>query len=604
MTPLATRSLALGLLLASPALAQNQFGPLGNQIMDGSQNLVTVNLGFNFTMPGGAVVSSVDVDEHGRIVEVGSDASDSSETTGEMTGNPTGSINVLWDFNGYTAANAGVYFFTDNASFATITWTQVTFVGAPCNYQCQLFGDGRIVMVYDSNCPADDGIIGVCPGNGATLPTQSNLDDAIVNGTLISADPTVFEDFGFTAGVDAFDFPSSALEFIPTSAGGATGWTVVGNAGVVDPLLPFAQNEEAGGGDCQPAEFTPVTLFFTPDGNGGYDATSAPIAFDTNIGPDAGLTGDDEALGGFDLGFVFPWPDGSSDQFAKIDSNGRIGPDVSNFNADFSPSLADMHGDNHAIVAALWTDINISAAGSGKIHFNTVPGASATFTWDNVYQFSGSQPITFQVTLFAGGLIQINLLDHVNYNQVGGSNDDTIIGTSTGAGPDPGESDLSALGTANTGATTYEYWDSSGTAPVEPFDLINDLTANYGELAALSVPRLGTSWDLEIQNVPAQTTLGLYVVGTTTQNLDVTPLGSPCTLVPAADLIVVALPSATPGVLTPLNFAIPNQPNLVGFELFVQGVHDGAPTPPFAGFAGLPWAFVFTNAFKGTVGSI
>jgi len=603
MNSFVTRSVCLGLLLATPALAQNQFGPLGNQIMDGSQNLVTVNLGFSFTMPGGAVVTSLDVDEHGRLVEVGSDASDSSETTGEMTANPTGSINVLWDFNGFTAPNAGVYFFTDNASFATFTWTQITFTGAPCNYQCQLFGDGRIVMVYDSNCPADDGIIGVCPGNGAVLPAQSNLDDAITTPPLLSTDPTVFEDFGFTAGVDAFDMPSSALEFIPMSTGGATGWTVVGNAGVIDPILPFASNEEAGGGDCTPSAFTPFTLLWTPDGQGGYDATSTAIAFDSNIGPDAGLTGDDEALGGFDLGFVFPWPDGTSSQFAKIDSNGRVGPDVAAFTSDFSPSLTEFHNDGHAVIAALWTDINITVANSGKIHFNTVPGASATFTWDAVTQFGSTQPITFQVTLYANGLIQFNLQDLLNYNLHGSGADDTIIGTSTGVGPDPGEIDITALGTANNGATTYEYWDSSGAAPVEPCDL-NDLTANYGDLAALTTPKMGTNWDLEIQNVPTQTTLGFYVIGLAAQNLDVTAFGSPCTLVPTSDLLELTLPSATAGVMNQLNFPIPNQANLLGFELFVQGIHDGAPAPVFTPFVGLPWSFVFTNAIKGTIGTI
>ena len=413
MNAIATGSL-IGLLLAGSAAAQHQFGPLGNQIMDGSQNMVTINLGFNFTMPGGTVVTALDVDEHGRMVEVGSDPSDSSESTSEMVNNPGASINVMWDFNSYTASpNAGVYFFTDNSGFATITWTNVQFIAPPCTYQCQLFGDGRIVMVYDSNCPADDGIIGVCPGNGAILPAQSNLDDAINVAPIVSTDVTVFEDFGFNTGVDTFDFPSSALEFVPNGAGGVNGWTVNGNAGVVDPLLPFSQNEEIGGG-CTPAIFNPVTLFWTPDGVGGYDVTSAPLAFDPNIGPDAGLTGDDQVLGGFDLGFAFTWPDGTVDQFAKVDSNGRIAPDSSSMTADFSPSLFDMHNDGHAIIAALWTDMNISLAGSGKIHFNTVPGTSATFTWDNTYQFGGSAPLTFQVTLYSTGLIQINLADLIN----------------------------------------------------------------------------------------------------------------------------------------------------------------------------------------------
>jgi hypothetical protein len=595
------RSLCFSLLLVCAASAQHQFAPLGSRIMDGSQDLVPVQLGFAFAMPGGAVVTSIDVDENGRLVENGSDPADPSETLAELTANPTGSINVLWDAQLYVANDAGVYFFTDNVGFAAITWTRVTFFGPPCTYQCQLFGNGRIVMLYDSNCPPVDGIVGVCPGNGATLPPPSNLDAARTGPPLQSTDRTVFERFGTQIGVDTFDLPSSALEFVPNGVGGANGWTVTGSLGVPDPTLAFARNEAFDGGDCVTARFDPVTLLWTPDGSGGYDASSAPIAYNPAIGPDAGLVGDDEALGGFDLGFPFLWPDGSTNAFAKVDSNGRIGPDVPAFVADFSPSLADLHGDGHAIIAPLWTDVNIAAPGSGRIHFAKVPGVSATFTWDNVLQFNATLPITFQVTLFASGLIQINLLDLVHYNRTT-SPDDTIIGASSGVGPDPGEIDLSALGTANTGRTGYEFWDSSNGA--EPFDLVRDLTVDYGRLAALTLPKIGQSWDLELRDAPAQATFGLYAVGTATQNLDLTPLGSPCTLVPTLDALVTATPTAAPGVMTPIRFAIPLQANLIGFEVFVQAVHDGAPRPPFTGFAGLPWAFVLSNTIKGTVGSL
>ena len=594
------RSLCCGLLLLGSIVGQHQFAPLGGQIMDGSQDMRTVQLGFSFAMPGGASVTSLDIDENGRLVQVGSDPSDPTESTAEMATNATGSINVLWDAHAYVATDAGVYFFTDNIGFAAITWTQVTFFGAPCTYQCQLFGDGRIVMVYSSSCPPTDGIIGLCPGNGATLPTASDLGAAVAT-PMVTTSPTVFETFGTLIGVNGFDLQSRALAFTPNGTGGTNGWSVQASGGVLDPLLDFARAEEVDGGDCTAARFNPVTLLWTPDGSGGYDATSAPIAFDSNIGPDAGLVGDDEALGGFDLGFPFLWPDGTIDQLAKIDSNGRIGPDVAAFTADFSPSLADLHGDGHAIIAPLWTDVNIAALGSGKIHFQTAPGVSATFTWDSVHQFNGTLPLTFQVTLHASGVIQFNLLDLAHYNSTT-SPDDTIIGTSSGTGPDPGEIDITALGSANTGRTTYEFWDAS--AGLEPFDLVRDLTVDYGELQALDEPKLGGSWNLEIRGTPPQTTLGVYVIGTSTQNIDLSALGSPCTLIPTLDATVLAMPTPAAGVMSPLSFTIPLQGNLIGFEVWVQGVHDGAPVPPFAGFLGLPWSFVFTNTIKGIVGTL
>ncbi|HEB52551.1 MAG TPA: hypothetical protein ENI87_04765, partial [bacterium] len=370
------RAACVAALLASSAFAQVQFLPIGNQIMDGSQNMVTVNLGFNFTMPGGNVVTAVDVDEHGRVVEVGTDPSDSSETTAEMVGNPTGSINVLWDYNGYSAANnAGVYFDTDNATVATITWVNVVFIGAPCTYQLQLYASGNIAMVYDSNCPPDDGIIGVCPGNGATLPAPSNLDDAINVAPIVTSDPTVFEDFGFTAGIDAFDIPSSGLLFVPTGAGGAAGWTVVGNAGVTDPLLPFATNENYGGG-C----FNKVSFTYVPNPAGGYDVTAGPSQFDPNLGVSAGATADDTITAiGLDLGFQMQFPDGSLHQFVDIDPNGRILPTGVGA-GDFSPSLADLHGDGYPMICPLWSDWNVTESTSDDIYFNTNPGVSATFT--------------------------------------------------------------------------------------------------------------------------------------------------------------------------------------------------------------------------------
>ena len=51
-----TRSVAAGLLIAAPALAQPAWLPFGTQIAIPSTTSVnTVNLGFNFTMPGGNV---------------------------------------------------------------------------------------------------------------------------------------------------------------------------------------------------------------------------------------------------------------------------------------------------------------------------------------------------------------------------------------------------------------------------------------------------------------------------------------------------------------------------------------------------------------------
>lgn len=594
-----TRLLVAGTLLAGSAAAQNQFLPIGSQIMDGSQNMVTVNLGFNFTMPGGAVVTSVDVDEHGRIVEVGSDPSDSSESTSEMTGNPTGSINVLWDLQSYNEPNSSVWFDTDNAGLAVVTWVDVDFT-AVCTYQCQLYGDGRIVMVYDSRCPEDDGIIGVCPGNGATLPPQSNLDDAINVGPIVSTDPTVFEDFGFTAGVDAFDFPSSALEFQPSGAGGSGGWTVVGTAGVADPVIPFATTEPVFGAGC----FVPVSYTLVPDGVGGYDVSSGPSVFDANIGALSGADQDDSISAiGLDLGFSMPFPDGNSYQFVDIDPNGRIIPTtLAGTFGDASPSILDITTDGYPYFFGLWSDWNVTEATSDGIYFTTNPGVSATFTWNNVAQFGGDPvpPCTWQITLFDGGSVVITHQDLRGYNPavIGSTADDTAVGLTSGAAPDPGEIDLTALTSTSTNVAgyVYEFWDSSGTAPAEPIDLVVDTA----ELVTVSQPVQGGTWEIQAQDAGAAT-FGFYVYGISQQNVDLTAFGSPCTLAVSNDLLVFRLDDGQ-GNIQPSALTVPVNPALTGVELYAQSAVDQPVGGAFTGFAGLSFALAFTNAVKVTIG--
>ena len=136
-------------------------------------SMTTVNLGFNYTMPGGNVVTAVDVDAHGRIVEVGSDFSDSGETVAELLAQVP-MIAACWDFMAYNAdPNADLYFNTDSATAAWITWVNVSQAGV-CTYQCQLHVDGSFVLVYDSRLPTDDGIIGVSPGAGAAAKQEES----------------------------------------------------------------------------------------------------------------------------------------------------------------------------------------------------------------------------------------------------------------------------------------------------------------------------------------------------------------------------------------------------------------------------------------------
>lgn len=606
------RILSCALLAATasaPAFAQNGFLPIGNQIMDGSQNMVTVNLGFNFTMPGGTVVSSVDVDEHGRIVEVGTDPSDGTETIAKLIGNPGASICALWDFTSYNSAdNSTVFFDTDNSTRAVITWVNVN-TPVDCTFQMQLWADGRIVTCYDSRCPVDDGIIGLSPGNGAPTPTQVDLITA-VGSAIVTTEVTVVEDFDFS-GPTAFDIPSTALEFIPTGIGGSGGYTIVGNGGVADPITPFAFNTDLGDAGC-PAGYDPSnainqTYFFIPDGAGNYDITAGPSVFDPNIGTDLMFTADDTKQTDFDLGFQFPWPSGL-DNLVDIDPNGRILPSNSTDGGDFSPTPGE-HDDAEAI-AVFWNDFNVNEPGSGNVHLITNPGVSATITWNDVKQFDPSDSVdgmTVQVTLFPDGSFWITHQDIGAFNDpaVGTSARDLLVGFSDGSGVDPGEIDLTNLPVSVPVGVNYEWWDCSGTSPLEPTDLLGPyLDASYlAELVGVTTPVTGTNWEVQAQDVGA-TTLGFYVIGLGQQTLNLSAFGCPCNLLVTNDVVQVALPDGL-GDLTALSIPIPNDPSLTGGTLYVQAAIDNAPVPPFGNFAGLSFLQIsFSNAIGGTIGTL
>lgn len=593
--------------IATPAMAQ--WLPYGTQIMDGSQNLVTVNLGFNFTMPGGNVVTAVDVDETGRVFEVGIDTTDASESTAEMSSNLGGSINVLWDTITYTASeNSSVWFNTDNSSVATVTWYEVNTT-TNTTFQLQMYASGEIYMLYDSRNPEDDGIIGVCPGNGAVIPAQSDLSTAI-GSSIVTTDPTIFEDFGFTAGVDAVDFVSTLLIWTPNGVGGVNGWTVAGIGGIPDPApVAFAINEDLGGAGCvsgYTGGFVQASYTFTPDGLGNYDITSGPSQFDAAIGPATAQTADlTIQITNLDLGFVFPFPGGVSDQFVRVDPKGRVMPEsltAGETIGDWTPTVGELTGDGFPMILPLWSDWNVSEPGSGTIHFvQTIPGVSATFTWNGVKQYDTadlSVPVTFQLVMFSDGSFVITHEDIGGFNASG--DDDLMMGCGTGALPDPGEIDFTALGAGINvpSGNNYEFWDASGFN--EPTDLLDFIPPYEADLVALTAPLIGANWELEIQNSGASL-FGFYLIGFTPVSVDLTVFGSPCNLLVNQVELVTTFTTGG-GSMLPYVLPLPNDPLLNGAELFIQGAIEGAPQPPFSGFVGLPWAFSFTNAIRGVVG--
>ena len=211
--------------------------------------------------------------------------------------------------------------------------------------------------------------------------------------------------------------------------------------------------------------------------------------------------------------------------------------------------------------------------------------------------------LTVQCTMFPDGSFIITHEDINFFNHPDSTSRDLLVGFSDGSGVDPGEIDLTALPVNVPIGVNKEYWDCSGTSPVELTDLLNGIDPGYiGELAPLTRPLIGANWDLEIQNTGASF-FGFYLIGFTPVTVDLTVFGSPCNLLVNQVELVTTFTTGL-GTMLPYSLPLPNSPALVGAELFIQGAIEGAPQPPFSGFVGLPWAFSFTNAIRGVVGDL
>ncbi|MCR9245328.1 MAG: hypothetical protein NXI31_09870 [bacterium] len=134
--------------------------------------------------------------------------------------------------------------------------------------------------------------------------------------------------------------------------------------------------------------------------------------FDTNLGRQLALS-DDSFSGVEALGFPFAFG-GVTYTDVQVCSNGFIvlGSGTPG-QADYSPSVGELIGNPQARIALLWRDLNPSSSGSGKVWVNSVPASGSnpayfSVTYDGVYQYSTSTPVTCQLLLIEGGLVQMH----------------------------------------------------------------------------------------------------------------------------------------------------------------------------------------------------
>ncbi len=129
--------------------------------------------------------------------------------------------------------------------------------------------------------------------------------------------------------------------------------------------------------------------------------------FDPNFGINLGL-GDDAGAMGMQLGFGFAF-DGQTYTTIDVCSNGYfwLGGAPGTNPWDYSPSVNELLTAGPRI-CPLWNDFDPSAPGSGQVWFSAVPAsganpARAVITWDRVYEYNRTTPITLQCQIVDGG---------------------------------------------------------------------------------------------------------------------------------------------------------------------------------------------------------
>jgi hypothetical protein len=156
---------------------------------------------------------------------------------------------------------------------------------------------------------------------------------------------------------------------------------------------------------------------------------SAQTRFDRDMGTKLAI-GDDTTVQGLPLAFSFPFS-GSTYSAVCVCSNGYIwlGP-TSVTGGDFTPSDADLRGGAPRF-CPLWGDYNPTAAGSGGIYFKSLPDR-AVISWANVYEYGTTNAVSFQVTMYPSGHVQVAYGD--NPARGGTFNSTMLIGASQGGG--------------------------------------------------------------------------------------------------------------------------------------------------------------------------
>ncbi|MFY9346095.1 MAG: hypothetical protein WAT39_26630, partial [Planctomycetota bacterium] len=548
----------LGVLLAlsTALLAQNcPERNLGIALGSGDDVMFPIQpIGFTFPFAG-ATYTDVHVCTNGfvNLSNAGlpaPGAADYTATAAELVGGSP-RICALWTDLFMVAASGGACHINSSATRCSITWDQATNYGSPSEFQIQmqLFPNGDIKIYYSAGTvnastfsqAAANGIVGVSPGQGAVLPTASNL--SVTGGT---ASPTMFE---FFAG-GTFDMPALNLDFVSAPPG----W-----ANLPSALTNCADTANYGSGCIQandsfyqmmtPPAFDMANRVLTMlrQANGYLVIDSLPGAIvPTGAGSYQVAIGDD-VVQTVPLTTAMPVAGGGTTSALTICSNAHIALSPNSNGASVLPTIPTFLGWANTVVGAIH-DYDQTAPGSGLIKFEEA-GGFAYVTWDNVISWNTAvaDTLQFQFNMTTGDITIV----FGAYNP-GGNN--YLIGYSVGGpSPDPGTTDVS-------------------TAFATP-TLITDVPVGPGlALTGTGLPVLGTNFTYAIANVPNVAPIAILFFGDTAlPGLDLSFLGAPnCRAYTNGNLASFSVPIALPAGTGTQALAIPPGPSLAGIQVTSQ----------------------------------
>ena len=181
---------------------------IGGTVAHTDDSIRTASLGFQFPMPDGTMVTDVDVDSNGRILQVGTDTADFTASISELTGQSGGLIAPFWtDWN--VNAGGSIHFWTDGMTQANFTWNGVhQYQGTePMTMQAQLRVDGSWTVIYVDTANFNVAttiqrplLIGCTEGPLPTFvdPGETDLSAVSMTPIVTNGNPTQYEFFDQT----------------------------------------------------------------------------------------------------------------------------------------------------------------------------------------------------------------------------------------------------------------------------------------------------------------------------------------------------------------------------------------------------------------------